>query len=66
MESLDPLAAYARNLLTSIQANRVREFGWEHSVSNMSADRLRELAIHLPDARDILLIAAQERDNVTP
>lgn len=64
MQPIDPLAAYARNLLTSIQANRVREFGWEQSICNMSGDRLRELAIHLPECKDVLLIAAEERDNV--
>lgn len=55
---MDPLADWARDLLASMQANRMAAFGWEDHVNQWPPAMLRKLAQQMPEHRQVLLMAA--------
>lgn len=59
---LDELAQFTRTIATSMQVNRMRDYGWEEIVNDFNSERLRELAKHLPQAADALLTVAQMKE----
>lgn len=59
---MDDIASFVRVFATSMHANRLQHFGWEKVVSFLDADRLRLLADQIPSARDVLLTAADMKE----
>lgn len=59
---MDELAEFARAFSMSMQAARIRDFGWEPTVNEYSPERLRELARHLPEHAETLRIAAEQKE----
>lgn len=58
----DLLADFTRAFAMSMQAHRMRDFGWESHVNDYSADQKRFLAAVLPDYREMLTIAADMQE----
>lgn len=61
---MDPLADWARDLLASMQANRMNAFGFEDHINQWSPEMLRKLAMQTPKHRKALLTAAAIRESL--
>ncbi len=59
---MDELAQFVRTFSMSMQAQRLTDFGWEQTVNDLSPERLRELAKHLPNSAAVFLMAADEKE----
>lgn len=62
MVERDRMAELMREFLASIQTLRMQQFGWETHVNHFDADMLRRIAGQMPEAADVLLIAARQRE----